>query len=91
MDTERSKNGPASVSRSSHDPPASSGPADYSADHIEHFYNSDRRHSSLVYLTPMRLGSYAHHPAGHFVPKRWSTEWGQAHMVGLPGFEPGTS
>jgi hypothetical protein len=40
------------------------------AEYIEHFYNSDRRHSALGYFTPNEfedLHSTNHHPAGHLV------------------------
>jgi Integrase core domain len=62
------------------------------ADYIEHFYNSDRRHSSLGYLTPNESRICTQLPASRpFCPKKWSTQWGQPHHAEEVGFEPTVS
>ena len=59
------------------------------ADYIENFYNPARRHSALGYLTPNEFedlhSTHTHRPLCH---KKWSTEWGQAHMVGRRDSNP---
>jgi hypothetical protein len=63
------------------------------ADSIEHFDKSGPPTQFAQLSDPERVRGLTlhHHPAGHSVLKRWSTEWGQSHVVGLAGFEPATS
>ena len=52
------------------------------AEYIEHFYSSERRHSSLGYLAPNDSRRGTQPPSSRpLCPEKWSTEWGQAHMV----------
>ena len=57
---------------------------------IEHFYNSERRHSALGYLTPNEFEDLLQPKPRSYCHKAWSTKWGQGLLERTTGFEPAT-
>ena len=62
------------------------------ADDIERFCKSDRRHSSVDYLTPKEFEDLESSTTKlATLSEKWSTEWGQAQLERLKGIEPSSS